>query len=467
MPAIRRLASLSLAFALVFVSLSVLPVATSFVPTARACPMPTPVPLLTLYKRSARVVVASTGQTAFVEKQEHAKLVRTALSVSETLKGEGGQQAVHVYHHAWDGNGGEDYSNPHFQFGKKLLLFLTPHPKGDGYVATDETYAAKELSEDDLKVYVERVRELALILEQPDADDDARIAEWLVRCVEERATRWEGAVELSASTDALRRQNQTKTEETGAQTANTTGGEAAADGAEDATVAEDAEDAEGGEADEPVTADNDDGEAVPNTDGVVTDTQIVELPGPVRGPEANPNYVASLTDEQKSRVASAVFSAEQISESENMLLDVMRNWNDPRYVPFLVARLRREPKEDDAEQYYFDYFVSHIAHALGDKELIALSEKFTNINPYSEMTPDDEESAEGAESSGETEAAEVEETAAGEEETNADEAEEAARLEAATRMSEQKRRDALAQFLALVEARSSKREAVASIQPKN
>lgn len=168
--------------------------------TSRACPISPPSPLRLLYEKSDLVAVVLAGDTAPAaadraqgvadndQKQEGAYevgLVKTTLQVEKTLKGDGGERAVSLYHYQGGDEVDEEYAG-----GTKLLVFLTRRG-ATGYTPTDYRYAIKKLSEDGLKVYLRRIEELSAI-ESREKPDPAEITEWLVRCAEEPATRWEG-----------------------------------------------------------------------------------------------------------------------------------------------------------------------------------------------------------------------------------------------------------------------------------
>ncbi|MBK8466305.1 MAG: hypothetical protein IPL32_10785 [Chloracidobacterium sp.] len=82
--------------------------------------------------------------------------------------------------------------------GDTVLLFLRNDDETKRLELTDWHDAMKKLSPSDLAVYEARIKELAPILaaEEPDPE---KIVDWLVRCAEDPATRWEGTSELENS----------------------------------------------------------------------------------------------------------------------------------------------------------------------------------------------------------------------------------------------------------------------------
>ena len=77
--------------------------------------------------------------------------------------------------------------------GDTVLLFLKG--EGDSLVLADEQDGVKKISAVDQSIYVDRIKELNSILENDDTDP-SKVAAWLVRCVEQPATRWDGTHEL-------------------------------------------------------------------------------------------------------------------------------------------------------------------------------------------------------------------------------------------------------------------------------
>jgi len=77
--------------------------------------------------------------------------------------------------------------------GDAVILFLKK--EGDSFVLADEADGVRKLSAADQSVITDRINELNSIFEKGDADP-AKVAGWLVKCVENRSTRWDGTHEL-------------------------------------------------------------------------------------------------------------------------------------------------------------------------------------------------------------------------------------------------------------------------------
>ncbi|HEY0322261.1 MAG TPA: hypothetical protein VGC66_14975 [Pyrinomonadaceae bacterium] len=350
---IRPLLSLKTKRTGLFLGLVMLAVGSLFFVQTRktlACPV-TPVPLRQLYMGSQRVVVARVGQSALLQTEKmdeygddyERTLLRTSFYVSKTLKGEGSEeQVVHVYQWLW----GKDHSLPeNYAEGKTLLLFLVKREEGEGHEIADPTYGVKALSDDYLKVYVERIEELAKIL-RAKKPDKAEIVDWLVRCAEEPATRWEGAYELSASQEYLDREKAGASDE--------------AEEGEKTNVAADSSDA---------TADDSQTQAEESasTSTVKPDSESAEL-SPYSGEMAR-----LLTDGQKKRLANAFYSLQALTDEDMMLLSLVRNWDDERLVPFLLAQLEKFREEPP---YYVEQIVTALADKLQNEKLTAIAERY-------------------------------------------------------------------------------------------
>ena len=332
----RRITPLAPRLFALFLGTTVLIAAsTGTTPTVEACPGPPPQPLRLLYTQSERIVVARAGESSVVQvtvdEDYKQTLVCTTFEVSSTLKGEGEEPLVYVYHSLW----GEDTDvSGVFKEGDTLLLFLDRREEGHGYQVDNEEYGVKKLSEDDLKIYVKRIEELAEIMRQ-EKPDTAQITEWLVRCAEEPATRWDGVFELSNSHEAL-----------------------LASKAEKSSSEKDASES---------------AEATDQPDGNETGEQVAEdYDGYYR---TDPELARRLTDEQKNRLATALFSTQALTYTEYMIIDMVKDWNDARLAPFLLSQLRKPT--DDVAPYYIAQWVNIVAGSLHNEALDDLAKKYS------------------------------------------------------------------------------------------
>lgn len=90
-----------------------------------------------------------------------------------------------------------------FKVGTEVLLFLKKNDSGEYYTHTP-SYGAKTLELPQIEVYKKRIREMQRIMTHPEGlDKYMETVEWLVRCAENEATRWEGVYELSPESDFM------------------------------------------------------------------------------------------------------------------------------------------------------------------------------------------------------------------------------------------------------------------------
>ncbi len=156
-----------------------------------AYPIP-PRSLRQLYEDAELIVVAYVQKTEIVERDDPWHIAKATLRIISCLKG-AGQDVVVVYY------------NPHmvcpaparFEEGTSVLAFLVPSEKEPGYRTCSLSYGAKMLTGEELKAYLARIEDLKTIVAIDD--EDLRVqktTEWLMKCVEEQATRWEGLLDL-------------------------------------------------------------------------------------------------------------------------------------------------------------------------------------------------------------------------------------------------------------------------------
>ena len=359
-------------------------IASGLPPGAASCPAEPPSPLRQLYAESELVVVARVGDAVAASKDEHSTLFRIALHVSKTLKGDGKERTLPFHYQQW---GDEAEWPAQFEKGQTLLLFLKRRDEGDGYALTDYRYAAKKLSDEHLKVYVRRIEELAAIVARgkPDA---AEITEWLVRCAEEPATRWEGAYELALYADV-------PSGEEG--TAPAGGGDSPASHLPPAPAADRPKVADAA-TDEKAPDQTAPQEAAPATDGEkhhgVSVDAIMKLPVVRASPE--PDYAALLTPLQKQRLAASLFGAEELGEGELTLLPLAARWGDERLAPFVLKHLEGMA---DKPPYEAEMLMHLAARALGDRGLVKFATDYSAGAAYDDLgLPEEDEVGDDEES---------------------------------------------------------------------
>ena len=345
---------------------------------AASCPVEPPNPLRMLYRESERIVVARAGETVKLKDAERENERRTIFQVTESLKGDPGEKSLQVYHWVWD----EDPNFAgNFRKGDLRLLFLksTEAEETCGYRIFDMRYGVKKLSDEDLKIYIKRIEELTWIARQ-DPPDQKEILEWLVRCAEEPATRWEGAYELRVSASLAYPETEEESEDVGEAT--NAGDESHAD-----------ENGEAQSSDEQVEVQTEEVAASPSVEG-----EVVEIPDvsnmEIYGADVDAALINLLTDEQKARLSKALFDSKKLGEGELALFEVVGRWPDARLVPFLVKHLHEVENEPPYEA---EQMMHALARTIGDKRLVDLAQKYSEDAIYYESEDTEEEGTTQAE----------------------------------------------------------------------
>jgi hypothetical protein len=352
-------------------------------------------PLRTLYRTSERIVAARVGNSIMEKSQGDDSWRRTTFHVSESLKGDPSESTLQVLH--WTSSDTPEYPG-NFKKGDTILLFLSYDNESNAYLVADMSYGAKKLSEDDLKLYIRRIEELAVIM-QKEKPDEAEIVEWLVRCAEEPATRWEGAYELSASVSMARNAAEAAAakEEPGAEEVEE---EAEGETSESESIVEteatvEVEPAVEVEAEVESTEDSSTNASAGEVVATLTSfTPNMKLS--LYGTDIEPGTIARLTQDQKTRLANALFRADKMSEGEMALVNIVKDWGDERLVPSLAAHLRALEKDPP---YFSPDLMNVLADVLKDESLRKLAADYIENAPYADyLEGESGESGEGPES---------------------------------------------------------------------
>jgi hypothetical protein len=332
---------------------------------------------------------------------------------------------------------------PRLKQDERYLFFLDRREAGDGYEVNDESYGIKQLSGDDLKVYLERMKELADLMRQQPEDKHA-LVEWLVRCAEQPATRWEGAYELLESASRAERGDKAEAaKESGEAEAVAVQAQAGAE-ASDAPAAVEAPAAPGTQAASSsfVAPPLD-----PSVEVPVTTLMFPRL-NTERYITPDPALVPLLNAVQKQRLSDALVASSEPSEGDDVLMQVVKDFGDPRLPGFLLARLHRFADEAPLEA---ELWLRMLAASLNNKQLIELADAYTQDSAYyewDEVEPEAETPAGSAAASGSTGG---EERATEEEEEPVDPEVEAARYAAAAERATLKRSATLKGLLARID----------------
>lgn len=91
---------------------------------------------------------------------------------------------------------------PHYRAGTTVIVFL--NKKGNVYCTHALSYGVKKVDEQGVEAYKQRILEMQEIVKKREGPDKfMETVEWLVKCAENRATRWEGTFELSPQSDFM------------------------------------------------------------------------------------------------------------------------------------------------------------------------------------------------------------------------------------------------------------------------
>jgi hypothetical protein len=302
-------------------------------------------PLRTLYKESDLIIVATAGNSVKVEAEKETSLMKTALNVFSTHKGKAKKSVVYVYHWAY-GDRDETFAKD-----KKQLVFLKHSNRGkDGYEVDDLSYGVKKLVDADVTIYTQRIAELAMIM-QAAKPDDAQIVEWLVRCAEEKATRFEGVTELADSFRQLRYQEEEKHKQ-------------------------EVEEEESQEVEADSESEMETEEEAGEPDQVNEEAQEYL------------KITSHLTQEQKDRVLARLYNTEEISPEEINLLELAREWKDVRLAPFLIAQLHRM---EAAPKRFAETIIEHLVELLDNEEVEDAAAEYSDHISYEDEDVSEEE----------------------------------------------------------------------------
>jgi hypothetical protein len=317
-----------------------------------------PSSLLDLHRQSDLIAIAQVGQSVVAGTDNEMKLtqVRTDLRVSSQLKGENDQKVIPFYH--WTNNvyyrWAHNVSPPEFKQGARLLVFLQFRKTEDGKrldgfeVIGWEGKSIKELDDGALAVYRQRIDELTAIFRRGDPEP-AEIVEWLIRCVEEPATREEGIRKLSDGLSLLELQHERENE----------------DKSQSVEVEESAGQSEDDEEGSNEQSDND--------DLAETSRESIRL-------------AAALTQEHKTRLANALFAIEELNEGDMELVSLIQKFGDERLASYLVSQLRRVA---DRAPRLAESLVWKIAQAINDEDIRRLANDYDDAAAYDESEDGD------------------------------------------------------------------------------
>ena len=280
-------------------------------------------PLRALYLQSDRVVVAMVGKTIPLKKSGDDGLVRTSLTVSQTIKGDGHKPIVEVFQ--WDA------ARPNrAKEGDTVLAFLQRKEDAkDGYEPIYGSSSIKSLSESDLGAYLLRLAQLKELIARSSADPKD-ITEWLVQCAEDPATRWEGTFELQLSAWQEKRRRQEI---------------------------------------ERLDSEPNEGSPTVATDRSTADTKPLSK----KARDSEPTFAALLSGDQKERLMNVLLTSTNMDDVAFELIEVAKSWNDKRLLQFLVTYL---DQAQDPMQWSVDRVLMIVAELVGDEKMNNLLDQY-------------------------------------------------------------------------------------------
>jgi hypothetical protein len=342
-------------------------------PPSSACPIVIANPLRTRYRASDIVAVVRVGDSVAVANRVAVVEMHTALHITSLLKGESKEKVVRLEHYA-PLIANAKYAGE-YEKGDALLVFLRRAEKGEAYVPADEERGLQKLPDDDLKVYVRRIEELAVIMRN-EKPDEAALAEWLVRCAEEPATRWEGAFELASNASLP----QDPADEEATEDEENVEAETEAETDAPVVIDEEKQAEAGGSSAEPSAGET-----------VDVDEQAIVVSEPGILPDPSTDFAALLTPAQKERLTTALLNAEELGGGEQLLIRLVGSWKDERLVPFVLKHLARAA---DKPPYYAEEMMRIVAHILGDPSLVKFVANYSKTVAYDDLYAGD--AADGA-----------------------------------------------------------------------
>lgn len=323
--------------------------------------------LLDLYRDSDLIAIVTVGKSRTVSRDENSIEVVTALHLSAVLKGSNNHRTIPFYHSIYD----DDENKNRIKPGDRLLVFLDQREEDgkrlDGYSTSSWSRATMKLNDGDLSVYRQRIEELnsTLATDQPNKTE---LVEWLVRCIEEPATRFDGTYELERSlatwlSSKPKSENESKKENQPLeQTINAVTGQN--------------------------SLDRDKTEDVVEFQRLDTDAALAD----------------ALTDNQKARLANALLTIESLKDGDIGLVNLVQKIGDNRLLPYLVYQLRIKANEAPRVA---ESLVATIAELIDDEEVQEAADEYSENVEYDESEYDDEDNASSAISKPKTVAAQI------------------------------------------------------------
>lgn len=324
-----------------------------------ACEDAPPATLLALYMNSDLIVVANLtgekdGKITNDETDYYFIEINRNLRVSSVLKGKTRSNLVFSqsefrYKGEQTDEHEEEVYFPYgykwhqkFQVGERYLFFLKRNPETKQYELTDDVSGAKKLNDYELSIHEKRIEELAAIVGKKENQLSA-LTEWILRCLEEEATRWDGVFMLNNSFEAL----------------------------EYGSYDEESEESE-------------------KTEKPANKPFVIEKDFYGYTPEIAEN----LSDSQKERISSILFGSlgqklfEKDADGFNYVFaNIVKNWDKTRLAMYAFSLLQMTGREESERTEKLIYYIAGI---LGDEELYKIVYRYQ----IADSQPENEETAE-------------------------------------------------------------------------
>ena len=351
---------------------------------ARRCPDEPPTTLLSLYKKSDAIFIGMFDKTTIgdvISEDEHSTMMNASdhYSISSTLKG--GTQKFFVntyeqYHYKGEDGadeieGEEGYGVEKVEPGDTVLLFLKFKADGDEQKKTDNPAlevvhyrdAIRPVKASEVSSYEGKIKDLNGIFSGEKADD-ADILKWILRCIDDPVTRWDGAFELLSSFQSLEWKKQQEEE-----AKNKIEKEESIDDEADAEISEDKIEASDEQTEGSHEIEVEEQEEIDNSvyASLLTTEQKDSLT----------NVALNIKPEKSEDPENSEAEAEKpkVSNGDRVLFDLVKRWGDSRLAAAMLDRLRAAG--DNYEK--ADWMIS-IAEVLKDDDLKTAAEKFSEIS---------------------------------------------------------------------------------------
>jgi hypothetical protein len=385
----RSLISAAAALSL-FVSTFVSPAVTY---AKKRCPDEPPSTLLSLYRKSEAIFVGKFDKTTVgdvITEDEHSTMVNVSdhYSISSTLKGKTEKFFVHTYEqYSYKGEDGAEEIEEEEGYGTRpkpgdaVLLFLklkTEEEAEEGKPARAPKRGKPELDVvhyrdairpvkvSEVSSYEARIKDLNGIFSSKKEASDADILKWILKCIDDPVTRWDGAFELLTSIQNLewkKEQEKEREKETDK---------------EDSTDAESDAEVEAGEKTEDSDEEADESHEMESDEEEFDNSAYASLLT-----TEQKDYLTNIAINLKPRKAAETAGAPEsddekptLDEGDRVLFELVKRWGDARLAAAMLDRLRASGEEN----YQKASWMTMIAEVLKDSELSSLGEKFSELS---------------------------------------------------------------------------------------